>query len=393
MHMELQWAMWVPWTFWALDRTIAAGRLGDGALTGLFAGLQLLSSIYYGIFLATLLASGAFLLLLTLRGERLRRAARALGAGALVALVLASVYLGPYSATKARVGGRSLEEVNMFSARPSSYLVATPENFLYGRAFQGRGRAEGRLSPGLLVVLLALAGLLLQKPGHTAIVYLLLMALAFELSLGLGGYSYRFLYNHVPLFSGLRATARLGLFVLFFVGALGSFGIASLQAALPRVMRLAVAFGISTVLLLEYWVAPLHLTAYANAAPPLYSWLATEPPGIVAEFPMPSASGLPYVEPVYTYMSTFHWKPIVNGYSGYAPPSYLDRLGAVSAFPDDRAIDRLRRDGVRYVLVHPAYYQPIDAARVLRELGRRPELQELGRFHDGTSTAIAYRLR
>jgi hypothetical protein len=393
MHMELQWAMWIPLTFWALDRTIESGRLRDGVLTGVFAGLQVLSSIYYGLYLGTLLASGALLLLLGLRGARMARTARALAAGALAAVLVAAVYVAPYSATKQQVRGRAPEEVNMYSARPSSYLVATPDNLLYGRAFQGRGRLERRLFPGLAAVLLATAGLLLRRPERTPIVYLLLMVLAFEMSLGLGGYSYRFLYGHIPLFSGVRAAVRLGLFVLFFLAALAGWCVAMLQQSVPRAVRPLTAALVAAVLLFEYRVAPLHLAPYPNTAPPLYAWLAQQPPGVVAEFPMPSQSSLPGADPVYTYMSTFHWKPLVNGYSAYAPLSYRGRLDAVAAFPNDRAIARLRQDDVRYVVVHPEFYAPRDADRILGEVGERHELRELGRFHDGTSIAIAYQLQ
>ena len=393
MHLELQWAMWVPLTFWALDRTIQEGRLRDGVMTGLFAGLQVLSSIYYGLFLATMLAVATPLLLVAHRGAMTARVVRALAAGALVAVALASVYALPYSATQSRVGARRTDEVTRFSARPSSYLVATPDNYLYGRAFQARGRGERRLFPGLLAVLLALVGLLLRRPGPTAIVYLLLMTLAFEMSLGLSGYSFALLYDHVPIFSGLRAIARLGLFVLFFIAALAAFGMAALESSLPRAGRIAAAIVIWSVLLLEYWVAPIHLTTYPNTAPPLYAWLATQPRGVVAEFPMPSESELPYAEPVYTYMSAFHWKPIVNGYSGYVPPSYLARLGEASNFPDDRSIVRLRQDGVRYVIVHPPFYRRQDGERVVNEARARSELRELGRFHDGTGDAVVFQVR
>ena len=53
MHMELQWAMWIPWAFWALQRTIETGAVKFGVLTGIFTSLQVLSSIYYGMFLGS----------------------------------------------------------------------------------------------------------------------------------------------------------------------------------------------------------------------------------------------------------------------------------------------------------------------------------------------------
>ena len=45
MHMELQWAMWIPWAFWAMQRTLDTGRLKFGLLTGAFIALQIGSSI------------------------------------------------------------------------------------------------------------------------------------------------------------------------------------------------------------------------------------------------------------------------------------------------------------------------------------------------------------
>src|SRR6185436_13964600 len=55
MHMELQWAMWTPLAFLALHRTLDTGRWRYGIATGACVALQMLSSIYYGIFLATLI--------------------------------------------------------------------------------------------------------------------------------------------------------------------------------------------------------------------------------------------------------------------------------------------------------------------------------------------------
>ena len=57
MHMELQWAVWMPWAFWAMQRTLDTGALRYGLLTGLFMTLQLTSSIYYGLFLAVILTT------------------------------------------------------------------------------------------------------------------------------------------------------------------------------------------------------------------------------------------------------------------------------------------------------------------------------------------------
>ncbi len=30
MHMELQWTVWIPWTFWALHRTLEPASVASG---------------------------------------------------------------------------------------------------------------------------------------------------------------------------------------------------------------------------------------------------------------------------------------------------------------------------------------------------------------------------
>src|SRR6185436_18687191 len=112
-------------------------------------------------------------------------------------------------------------------------------------------------------------------------------------SLGFHGYTFSFLYHDVPIFDALRAPARLGIFVVFFLAILAAYGHAALEAALTRRARWVLLVAISAVLLLEYWVAPLRLVPFPNEPPPLYAWLTQQPRGVVTEFPMPTADTLP----------------------------------------------------------------------------------------------------
>ncbi len=92
MHMELQWTVWVPWALWAVHRTIESGRPLHGLQAGLFVALQMLSSVYYGVFLATLLPLVAGLLLLSLPTPQALRAFGALALGGVVAAIVCSLY-------------------------------------------------------------------------------------------------------------------------------------------------------------------------------------------------------------------------------------------------------------------------------------------------------------
>jgi hypothetical protein len=90
-------------------------------------------------------------------------------------------------------------------------------------------------------------------------------------------------------------------------------------------------------------------------------------------------------------MSTFHWLPLENGYSGMYPPSYLARLGQLRDFPSDRSLRQIHDDGVTYVIVHQRGYSMEALSRIgerLREVG----MVELGTFADGTGQATLYRV-
>jgi len=391
MHMELQWTVWAPLAFWSMHRTFDTGEWKYGIATGLSVALQMLSSIYYGIFLATLLPVGALLLARDGEAPR-RRVFAALAAGAVVALLVSAAYARPYRASHATVGDRSQEEVLQFSARVSSYRAATAGNWLYGGRFAARAGDERRLFPGLLPLLLATIGLLLRVPGRRPIVYLLLMVAAFEMSLGLRGYGYTFLSVHIPPFRSLRALGRLGIFVAMFLAVLAGYGYSLLASGRSRAVRAALAGAVVLILLAEYRTR-LPLEPYPNAAPPVYRFLATQPRGIVAEFPVPQPDTLPGHDAEFAYMSTFHWFPLVNGYSGTYPPSYIGRIDRLRDFPDAASIDQLRRDAVRYVIVHSYHYDPPVWQTLAQRLDASADLIQLGRFEDANATAVVYRLR
>ncbi len=398
MHMELQWTVWTPWAFWALLRTFESARIRDGVLVGVFVALQFLSSIYYGAFLATLLGVVVVILACPLRGRALSRRLAAVAVGGGVALALAAPYALQYAITKNKAGGRPPDQVLRFSAKPSSYTVATDSNLLYGERSEKRGRAERRLFTGILPLLLAVAGLLLRPPTVQSIAFLIALVAAFELSLGLYGYSYPLLYHYVPIFEGLRAPARFGIYVVFFLAVLAAFGHAAIAAALGgrgaprRLMAHVLAFVIGAFLMLEYWVAPLKLIAYPNTAPPLYTWLAHQPRGVVVELPLSPPDLLPGTDPRYTYLSTFHWMPMINGYSGYYPPSYLHKVHRLRDFPADPTTQLLQDAHVRYVIVHMAGYSPSEGGAVVTQLGSNFAYTQLGTFGDGQGRAVVYRL-
>src|SRR4051794_7312852 len=133
-HLQLQQTQFIPLTLWAFHRLLDSGRLRDGALLGLCTVGQMLSCMYYGIFLIPYLATVCGTLLIAAR----RLAPRTLGALAL-AVAIVTVAMIPvgraYLAARKVVGERATGEVAANSATWRNYLAPPEANALYGKVF------------------------------------------------------------------------------------------------------------------------------------------------------------------------------------------------------------------------------------------------------------------
>ena len=70
--------------------------------------------------------------------------------------------------------------------------------------------------------------------------------------------------------------------------------------------------------------------------PPVYAGLAAETRAVVAELPFPEP-GRVAANAVAVHASIAHWRPLLNGYSGYTPRSYVEHYLAFQDFPDPLA--------------------------------------------------------
>ena len=77
-------------------------------------------------------------------------------------------------------------------------------------------------------------------------------------------------------------------------------------------------------------------------------------------------------DPEYLYYSTFHWQYLVNGYSGFFPPSYQKIVNAVRGFPDETSMNVIRSHGVRYLVIHGEWLYGARYDELIAELDRRP---------------------
>src|SRR5262249_18547342 len=168
----------------------------------------------------------------------------------------------------------------------------------------------------------------------TRLAYLLGLLIAFDVSLGFHGVLYRALYDYFVPFRALRIPARMGLMVGFSLAVLAGFGALRLGGRLRSAgPRRTASVLIAAVLLLEYASRPLPLWTAPPEPPEAYADILRDrgdgPTAVIFEFPTGHME-----DPEYLYYSAFHGQYLVNGYSGFFPPSSAKIVRAIPNFPD-----------------------------------------------------------
>ena len=165
----------------------------------------------------------------------------------------------------------------------------------------------------------------------------------------------------LPGFDNLRTPLRWGVTIGLAVPVLAALGLRVVAAWRSRpIARGAPALGLAALVLLAIdlpWQRPLPTTPAwedPERVRDLYGALRALPSGPVLELPWP-VDPLPSIGPDTRYMlaSTLHWRPILNGFTAYLPPSvhFLRRLAR--RLPNADAIEDLARlTELRWIVVH-----------------------------------------
>lgn len=397
-HLSTLGTQWLPLVALCLVRYARGGRRRDALLAAAFYALAFLACGYHGVlgllvwpFFALALLWGAW-----------GRLARALPAVLLAGALLLPLYLLHRAAFREVGHERGAVETARYSSGLESFLAVSPWNRVYG-PWLARFRSEGSaLFPGLLPLGLALAaGLRLRRegarPSREALAFALLAAAGAVVALGpelrLGDRALltspvSLARDLLPPLQGLRAYGRAGIFL--------AFGLAVLAGRALEALRLsrAALLGLAALGLLESLVVPIPLASWAQVVdtrqpvPPVYAWLAEQPPGqVVVELPMLANDALTrrpaFHESIYMLRSTHHWQRLVNGYLGAEPKGYAALRERLKRFPQQAVLAELRGVGVRYVVVHRRGFGPNQWARLEPALaGATAELRLAATFGD-----------
>jgi hypothetical protein len=374
-HVQGIHAWGLPLTLLAADRLLVHGRVRDALWLALWMSAMAYTSGYLVVFGAIMIA----IVLAARIADWWPRASRVLPLFALTTVVAVAammpVYL-PYRRVAQNLHMmRSLDSVAEFSATAIGYLAAA------GRIHYATWSAGffknpvDAFFPGFVVVGLAafaIAGAIWARRTHPATTdsvenkpdatfiltrrrVLMLVAIAvmgFVLSLGTKTPVYGWVYYVFPPMQGLRAAARFGNLFLLGMAALAGLGLARARLRLPSRYAGPIVIAVVCVANLESLRAPFVYTRF-EGIPGIYSLLRNEPePVVLAEVPFYPARAF-FENAPYVLNSTAHWRKLMNGYSGYVPGSYRRNAATFWYFPEEHAIEAMRRAGVTHVMIHP----------------------------------------
>lgn len=395
-HLDLVTTWPIPLTLLLLDRAVAGDRKRDWALAGVAFALTAFGAWYFAPLFALVLPG---YVLVRGRLEAWRTRQRWVGV-ALFVLTAAGLMLPAALPYLLLPGGlrHPISEALKGSASPSDYVIPSVLHPLWGelaRAYFANsefGHIERAVSPGVVVLALAVLGLLVR---HDRSVWALvaLGGVAFLFSLGpalqwlgrgilipwppalgfwvtslspafneyLGPTAVKLLRDGtgfvplpalvasavLPLGQAIRAWARLGIFVDVALIGLAGIGLAWLagrwRVALPAVALLV---------LVDLAVVPLEATPVVPR--PVDHWLRANDDGApIVVLPVTAAN-----EPREMWATLHHRRTIVHGHATHQPPTFRSARPALAEFPSEAALAALQRWGVRQVVLLPDAYGP-----------------------------------
>jgi hypothetical protein len=401
-QLQLLTMQWMPLTLLYLDRYLGRRKIKDGLLFSAFFIAQCLSSFYYAFYMV--LAVGLYLLYYFRLWQRISLSLilELAFLGGLIAILVIPFAL-PYFQVNRDLGmERTLSELVAFSPRLHTLL-------------------KGYLLPSLVALFLALLCFFLPSrarnpsslsPRGKAVFYLILALFGFAMALGptlrvskhvewpAFPMPYRFFFDYFPGFKAMRAPGRFFSLTTLGLGVLVSLGMADLEVLTVRwarqgwqwTLRAGIFLLVLYPLLLRSWAhVEVAFVEKGERLPPVYRWLAQQPPTVIVELPLAfRMADPPSLEPVdptqvwptynlfrYQYFSTYHWQESIDGYSGFVPPQHGEIDWEMGHFPSEQAISLLQGLDVEYIILHEALYRIYQPERWPEVQGTLPAFDEL----------------
>lgn len=194
------------------------------------------------------------------------------------------------------------------------------------------------------------------------------------LSLGSHTPLYLWAYEAFPPLQGLSAVNRFGVLLVFATAVLAGIGLSGCTWPAPARRRTLVTFILIALATVENFHGPFAYSRFDYTGSIHRSLGTSSWPGAVLELPIYGFREF-HRNARYLLASTAHWRPLVNGFGGFAPPDFDATVQAARQFPSVPTVAWLQDIGVGYVVVHlDAFPDPMRALRSLTRLEGRRDL-------------------
>jgi PA14 domain-containing protein len=350
-HLQALHVEFFPLTIYALDALLSKPGARRALWLAAWFTLEALTSVYLLLFTALAVVAATLVRPEAWTGRRFKTAAPLMALAALAAGAALFPFLLPYWRVHHDQGlSRSLVDAAHFAASWQDYL-STPGRLHYALWshvwFSTSALFPGVLGVGLSIVAIARGVAFRDARARMCVAF---GVAGVVLSFGPSVPGYSVLYALVPLMQSVRAVSRFGYLGIVAVAMLAGFGVVEVRRWIAPSLWAPAAVALIAVATLEPFCAPIWFARFDGISP-IYEGLRHDPHAIVVEFPFYSTAASFHHAP-YMLNSTAHWKPMLNGYSGFQPPSFEENVAAFANFPDSRSIAALKSKGVTDVFVH-----------------------------------------
>lgn len=349
-HLQTLHLEFLALALFALDRLIASPRFRDACWLAIGFALHAMTSIYLLVFAVWALLFATLARLPDIWRQRPRVAAMYLLAAAMLAGLLLYPYLSIYLELRAEGLARGADEV--IAASWHDYL-ATGARLHVPWSRRYIASAASYSFPGIIALVLAVLALTGRASRRDPRVRMCAVAAAGCLVVSMAGRAsfYPALHTLIPMLQAVRVQAHLGQVVLIMIAVLAGFGVAALSRrwAVARWWPAAAAALVIAVNA-EALRAPIGFTWF-DGVPTVYDALIPERNAVIVELPFPIPQQW-FLNAPYMVNSTRHWRPMLNGYSGFRPSSYEKSYEAARGFPAQESLIALHDRGVTHVVVH-----------------------------------------
>lgn len=321
------------------------------ALLTATTALQILAGAYTAFLLATFMAALVPALLIDARrsGRSGLWPLASLALGALLAAPSALPYLGLTSSPDLADAVQQAPSLPLSFELAARSLLSGSGILLLPAAVVGLVRGRTRLPVRLSLLLAALVSLLLATGPQGSLVPGTDLPSLFSI-----------LVDTVPGFAMLRAPTRFLLVARLSIALLAGYGLGVLVGRLlttPLFLRTAAVSSAAAFLVLVQPIWPLPLTEplrtpYTTGA---HRWLAENGArGAVLDLPAATSPAAQLAATGRAMLgATEHWLPLLNGYSGYPPPSLDLLMTLADRLPEPEAFAELcRYTDLRWIVAH-----------------------------------------